>query len=464
MDQPWIAPQDEVVGNTTSQQAPSPQGWIAPENEIVQSNTPEKSISGFVSNAGQDIKNIGTGLGNLASGLVNNPVDTTTNVVKNIIPSTYNEYKEAVSHPIEHTYQHPVNTVLDLLPFLTEGTSLLGEEGKAGQALSETGESLVNKGLFEKGNWTPKDIEAIQNLRAVKSTAAELEQKVTPALAKQAMSDQLRWILENPDNIPAGISADELLEKVQKSKGDFGNTISQSLEDADKAKIPFAAQGIKQEFDQAIGNMYANAPSASKGQIALAKRISTDLENFEKNPSFAKAQDLKQAFDNNSKWSTQANPGNAIPFREAANLVRNRLEVSMKAVSPAIQDEYLASKDIYAMLNKWEDALQNKVNAGESVGQTEMRGRMSNLSGVGGYALGHTLAGFPGGLIGGLAGANAAGDLLPMSTVKIAAGNTLKGIPQLASSIAGKLPSPTVSIASPAMQSLANYFAQKKKK
>jgi hypothetical protein len=117
---------------------------------LAQLNTPEKSLSGFMHNAASDVGNIASGVGSLAKGLVTHPIDTATNLAKGIIPATYNEYKTAIMHPIEHTYEHPVNTLLDALPLasgamkLGRGAGLIGEAGEGAEAVGEAGNAVEN--------------------------------------------------------------------------------------------------------------------------------------------------------------------------------------------------------------------------------------------------------------------------------------------------------------------------------
>jgi hypothetical protein len=113
------------------------QGFTASADEA--SPVDQKSFSGFMNNAVSDVGDIASGVGNLAKGLVTHPINTVTGLAKNIIPATYNEYKTAITHPIEHTYQHPVNTLMDALP-LAGGAMKLGKyAGLLSDAAEEAG-------------------------------------------------------------------------------------------------------------------------------------------------------------------------------------------------------------------------------------------------------------------------------------------------------------------------------------
>lgn len=99
-----------------------------------------KSVSGFVSNAVNDVKSNVEGIASLpgvAADMVTgkvNPVD----VVKSVLTGAVDEYANIAQHPIESFYQKPVSTTLDLLPLLQIGkAAMAGKVGTAAKAASE---------------------------------------------------------------------------------------------------------------------------------------------------------------------------------------------------------------------------------------------------------------------------------------------------------------------------------------
>jgi hypothetical protein len=130
------------------------------EIEAVEEATAEKkSLGGFGENVLDDIQTNVEGILNIPAVLKQAGVEMTeegqsifgpgvdffrTDTGKQIVNGVVEEYKNLITHPLEHAYEHPVNTVLDVIPFLSgiKKLSGAGKVGKATEAVSLTDEAI----------------------------------------------------------------------------------------------------------------------------------------------------------------------------------------------------------------------------------------------------------------------------------------------------------------------------------
>lgn len=126
--------------------------------EAVDVATKKKSIGEFGQNILNDIQTNIEGLVNIPSALKQASMEVAeegpslfgpgidfirTPTGKAMMQGVVDEYKNLITHPLEHAYEHPVNTILDVVPFLAGAKKLTaGKVGKATKTVSLTDEAV----------------------------------------------------------------------------------------------------------------------------------------------------------------------------------------------------------------------------------------------------------------------------------------------------------------------------------
>lgn len=156
----YAAPTEEELQSSSTTNG----DMFAPPTEEELKATAPKSLAGFGQNLVQDVKDTGAGLGKLAQGIVEHPVDTATNVVKGLPSSIVSEGKRVglgellTGHPINAVeklgnafYDKPLTTGLEVAPVAGEAAEALGIGGKAGEAgkLASQAGNVAEKALPE---------------------------------------------------------------------------------------------------------------------------------------------------------------------------------------------------------------------------------------------------------------------------------------------------------------------------
>jgi len=176
---------------------------------------PGKSVGGFLSNAASDVGGIASGVGNM----IVHPINTLESLPK-LPANILEEYKQLVgknpetgkyslNQILEHAYNHPVNTALDVAPFIPEGALAKGAEAAGltgeGGLVGKTGE-LAKTGLSKVTGISPENIaQRFDNPAAVRAATPE-------AFADQiaGVSNDLRTTQRTLENSPA--FSDEIKE------------------------------------------------------------------------------------------------------------------------------------------------------------------------------------------------------------------------------------------------------------
>jgi len=139
------APADNAVSPATVGVTPPAPTWMEGAEEV----QPEKSrMERLKEGAVGDVKGLVKGLGTLATDVLPDLAKTAaTEGLIGAVPKaakigwegvkgTAEEYKNLLTHPIEHATDHPVNAALDVLPF----AGIIGKLGKAAKAASAGGQ------------------------------------------------------------------------------------------------------------------------------------------------------------------------------------------------------------------------------------------------------------------------------------------------------------------------------------
>lgn len=119
------------------------------------SDTEDKSIAGFGQNLWEDVKGTASGIGDLATGLTEHPIDTGVGLVKNLPRAVIDEGKRLgvgellTGHPInamekfgQAAYDKPLTTALDVLPAAGAAGKAIGIGGKVAKG-AEVAEQAV---------------------------------------------------------------------------------------------------------------------------------------------------------------------------------------------------------------------------------------------------------------------------------------------------------------------------------
>lgn len=147
------------VPNASAAEFPSPtkKGRFVPNDE--------KSLGGFGENLVEDVKGTAKGLGNLAEGMMEHPIDTSVGVAKNIVPGVIEEGKRLgvgellTGHPVNAinklgnaAYNKPLTTAMSVIPAAGAVGKVAGAGMKAlrGAGLAEEAALAAAKGAVKE--------------------------------------------------------------------------------------------------------------------------------------------------------------------------------------------------------------------------------------------------------------------------------------------------------------------------
>lgn len=277
-----------------------------PQNTgIPQSNTSSLRITGIpaidnvISNAGKDVQALpGELLQQATSPLTKNPYDpfNVIDYLKSGIDTTKGiaqEYGSLLQNPVGHFQQHPVNTLLDVLPFLAgaEGLARGGiradvpPESPSGASTGVTGGITQTPGIEVPGN--PNIIQKILNPGGIINSA----------------SDFRNAIIEKAQQEGKTISGDDIASDIEKwsstaKRGNLGqgNAIDQAVTDAKQA---FGGQNLTpqeavQAYSQADSGYTAKGIAKTPIQANIDRGLRDVLANRleEVAPGWQKSTDL----------------------------------------------------------------------------------------------------------------------------------------------------------------------------
>jgi len=145
----------------------------------------KKSVEGFVGNVIRDIQENFEGLPNIpkvAMKLSKEMASQTPSILgpgidaartetgKAIITGFVNEYKNLITHPLEQAYNHPVNTILDVIPLIPVGknllltkTSKLLKSGEIESAIGSAGKISESTKAIDKASIASRATELLPN-------------------------------------------------------------------------------------------------------------------------------------------------------------------------------------------------------------------------------------------------------------------------------------------------------------
>lgn len=129
---------------------PQQQG-LSPIQQATQGQQPQQpgmSLGGFVQNAGADTGALLKGILNLPGLLLGGATNPSSipDIGSNVVKGITGEYGNLLSNPIQHGYDKPISTILDVLPFLKPLQALMGI-GKAGKVgVAAEGAGAASKG------------------------------------------------------------------------------------------------------------------------------------------------------------------------------------------------------------------------------------------------------------------------------------------------------------------------------
>ena len=312
-----------------------------------------------------------------------------------------------------------------------------GVANKVGGALSDVlgkGENIANEGAYKYGNWNPTETNKLRN-----------------ALGPE-FKGEMGSVLQNEVGGVAGKSHQDILNKLEANQGDVGSQIGAIYKVADDAKTPFnpvatkyepdadtvtnpvvtspdgtpmtLASGFHDAMQAKYGNSVTNAP-----QMNIVNQIQTDLDNLQQKPSFQQAHNLMQVYAHNGKTFALSSPESVVPFKTAYGMLRGSINNAFET-NPELAKTGLADLNSrYSNLSTWQNAITRQMNTSQAQSSGGFKGRLSTLPGIVGYGVGHAAAGFPGAMIGGIAGSNMVD--LPLGEVQVAAGNAMSGLSKL---------------------------------
>lgn len=312
--------------------------------------------NGLLQNAGQDIKGILNGLlglgGQVATGKFINPADSTTwnpQALKNTVntavqgsKATVNEYNDLLGRPTEggdivgrilqHAQQHPVNTALDVLPFLQAGkvgmagkavgdVGIAGEAGKAGESaglFSKTGSSL--RGQVRQIDAGPM-VGGPQKEAAINATLDQLGIKGSP----QQQYAQLQPVMTKlEDNIHAQLEAEPKTVLKDQIRDDIMRNLKQELPER-----TITDKQAKQAINTYLGDIYGEK---------LGENISTaDL--------FAKKQAINASYQRIQKKINLGQP--LTPKEEVTVVVRKAIDDIIAEKHPNVKQMTLQQSRLF---------------------------------------------------------------------------------------------------------------------
>lgn len=263
-------------------------------------NTEKKSLQGIGENALNDVQSMIEGTTKLPSLIsqmisetnkngfspvgVGGPVSliditkspTAQTLVPEIIKSTIEEYKNLITHPIEQSYNHPVNTILDVIPVIA------GLKKLKAAALSETGSEVTDVARLATQTDNTSDVAKIAEKAvggAESTTTASRVGGIIPTraeIAAKTFSSAFIVPTKRAKNLKPVETAAKMLDYgVSGSLDDMANTASKITGDTGVlTKVTRNAIGnLKGEVD--IGN----AATSAKNMLRDVVDLSPDEEN-----------------------------------------------------------------------------------------------------------------------------------------------------------------------------------------
>lgn len=249
-----------VIYKPTGQTGTIPDNKYDPKlfDKIVESKattTPQKKSFGGL------IKNIGTDIGSNIEGLKAIP-GLVSSLAKGDIKlgeaggamatGVFNEYKDLATHPIETSYNKPLTTLLNLLPFIPVGKAGLAKyAGKAGDVAGDVGKAgKVAKTLDTAGDVAKTG----RNYSAITQTGAGY----TP------IDDLIRASKD-------AASLEKVSAKAAKTVGPLeraGRTIRESVAGATGGKSALASSNIDEAMDFAKSRGYKGGSRSQAAQVS----------------------------------------------------------------------------------------------------------------------------------------------------------------------------------------------------
>ncbi|MHB9161541.1 MAG: hypothetical protein ACYC6W_11765 [Nitrosotalea sp.] len=313
---------------------------INPSGKTQQSNkTPSSGgdlLTSLLNNSGSDIKNRVSGILNTIgeygkTQFTQGPGAAQAEFIGNMIKGNVSEYGSLLSNPLQHAKEHPINTILDVLPFLGATESLItgpAEAAEAAEGAAAAGEGaakvganaldLKNPGVLQK-MFKPGQIKA--NAGAARDTLVNQSTQTGVTIPGDNIVNKITdWAnnIGKPGNPGQGAKIDTIVNEVK------DNYAGKQLTPADTYKIynevdnGYNQKGLQKDAIQ------------SRGDIALRGILRGEIDNV--SPGFNKLTDIiGQGYQAEKSPSAQL----------VKNLPKNAVKAGMNVAGLGVLREFL---------------------------------------------------------------------------------------------------------------------------
>jgi len=435
----------------------------APPEELraVEEATAEKkSLAGFGENVLNDLQGLVEGVVNLPSAFqqVGEEISTIgpsifgpgvdfvrTETGQAMLGSIVEEYKNLITHPLEQAYEHPVNTILDVIPFLS-GLKKLKAGKLAGVTSEEAGvakmaakaEDITEIGIAKKALGEVEEVAPVSRVGGILPTRGEIAAKTFSSafIVPTKRARNLRPIETSAKMLDYGVSGslDEMSDIASKVTGDTGvltkvtrNAIGSLQGEVEVGKAAGAAENMLKEVIELTpiekSRILRNIAGAEKTGKEVMKVNPLDAYDTAKRLEKLGYQYLKT---NTYLTGNVKNIGIGNAYLAAADEIMSSLEImageqdillgfknpeilsELESVSPKLANEYLQAKTLgdirhlqlpFVRINQMIDLTEEAANS------AFMAGRVGKIGGgISGLIGGSILGGVPGAIAGGIAG------------------------------------------------------------
>ncbi len=341
----WMDDAEEVKPESPTPAEQPKSSWMEGAEEVA----PEKSrMERLGTGAVEDVKNLGKGIKTLATDVL--PDLAKTAAFEGTIPATIKagklgwegvkgtaeEYKNLLTHPIEHATDHPVNTALDVLPF----AGLLGKIGKVAKGVAAGGEEGTRLAriaeMLKKGSRE-------QNLKALTPNPEKVRELLgndfTPERALELGDVAKKEGIISPYRSPEGmLKATEPIEKgLGKELGDI--RMNADLRDITGQKTPSLTSIVKKANEE-IAPKYTEGVQA--GEVSDFNRAIDELHKLSPIKTEMATESLPSYIDDAAKT-----PEGYQKFRKAGEEFAPRVDEP----GPNAFDEYTTAPEGHTLHN-----------------------------------------------------------------------------------------------------------------